>query len=159
MKFLNANKKNIKSDVSKVDAILEEEELLYAISKNIINYRKENGLTQEDLAQKINVNQTMISKLESGSYNPTFLKILEISRKLQNSSDFFIKILEDIIKNIRKVTEKTYVLKTNNNNIYQYSKKGKIIEIEFKEIYNNDRKIMNGEEFYGEYQSKISVIG
>ena len=159
MKFLNANKKNIKSDVSKVDAILEEEELLYAISKNIINYRKENGLTQEDLAQKINVNQTMISKLESGSYNPTFLKILEISRKLQNSSDFFIKILEDIIKNIRKVTEKTYVLKTNNNNIYQYSKKGKIIEIEFKEIYNNDSKIMNGEEFYGEYQSKISVIG
>lgn len=159
MKFLNANKKNIKSDVSKVDAILEEEELLYVISKNIINYRKENGLTQEDLAKKINVNQTMISKLESGGYNPTFLKILEISKKLQNSSDFFIKILEDIIKNIRKVTEKTYVLKTNNNNVYQYSKKGKIIEIEFKEIYNNDRKIMNGEEFYGEYQSKVSVIG
>lgn len=159
MKFLNANKKNIRSDVSKVEAILEEEELLYVISKNIINYRKENNLTQKDLAQKINVNQTMISKLESGSYNPTFLKILEISRKLQNSSDFFIKILEDIIKNIKKVTEKTYVLKTSNNNTYQYSKKGKIIKIEFKEKYSNNQKKGNGEEFYGEYQSKVSAIG
>ena len=158
MKFLNANKKNIKSDVSKVDSILEEEELLYAISKNIIDYRKKYGLTQKDLAKKINVNQAMISKLESGNYNPTFLKILEISRKLQNSSDFFIKILEDIIKNIKKVTEKTYVLKKNNKTIYQYSKKGKIIEIEFKEIYNNSEN-RNGEEFYGNYQSKVSAIG
>ena len=159
MKFLNANKKKIKSDVSEVDAILEQEELLYTISKNIINCRKKYGLTQKDFAKKLNVNQTMISKLESGNYNPTFLKILEISRKLQNSSDFFVKILEDIIKNIRKVTEKTYVLKTSNNNTYKYSKKRNIIEIEFKERYNNDREIMNGEEFYGEYQSKVSAIG
>ena len=62
-----------------ITEILEQEELLYVISKNIITYRKENNLTQEELAKKINVNQTMISKLESGNYNPTFKQIYKIT--------------------------------------------------------------------------------
>lgn len=108
MEFLNASNKIIKSDVSEIDAILEQEEMLYAISECIINYRKNKNLTQKQLAKILKVNQTMISKLESGTYNPTFIKIQDMCRKLTNSSEMFIELLENIKKAIQKVTEKSY---------------------------------------------------
>ena len=154
MKFLNANNKKIKSDVSDVEEILEQEEILYAISENLIIYRKNNNLSQKELARKLNVNQTMISKLESGKYNPTILNIHKLSRKLENSSNIFIQILENIIKDVKKVTEKKYVV-DNKIEQYVYSKKGKVIPM-YKNIVIS---VKNGEETYGEYQSKISAIG
>lgn len=155
MKFLNANNRKIQNDVSDIEEILEREELLYAISESIINYRKKNGLTQIELAKKLDVNQTMISKLEKGTYNPTFIKIQEICRKLTNSSDMFIEVLENIKRAIKKVTEKSYVLE-NKTQEYIYSKESKVID------FNNYKmriKVKNGEEYYGQYQSKISAIG
>lgn len=154
MRFLNANNKKIKSDVSEIDAILEQEEMLYAISESIVKYRKNNNLTQKDLAKILNVNQTMISKLESGIYNPTFIKIQEMCRKLTNSSDMFIELLDNIKKSIRRVTEKSYAIDMKPKQ-YLYSNKNNVIKFE---KYNNG--IKNGEEVYdGEYQSEISAIG
>lgn len=154
MKFLNANNKKIKSDVSDIEEILEQEEILYAISENLVIYRKNNNLSQKELAQRLNVNQTMISKLESGKYNPTILKVHELSRKLENSSNIFIQILESIIKDVKRVTEKKYVA-DNKHERYVYSKKCKVIP-----MYDNIIiSVKNGEEMYGEYQSEISAIG
>jgi DNA-binding XRE family transcriptional regulator len=50
----------------------------YEIISQIIKSRIENNLTQEELAKKINTRQSNISRLESGSYNPSlkFLKKL-----------------------------------------------------------------------------------
>lgn len=99
-------------------------------------YRKENKLTQKEFANKINVNQTMVSKIESGKYNPTFKQIYKISRKLTNSTEMFKEILKEIIKDIEKA---------------EYATKVKVTT-----------KMENGykvEEYNGEYQSKYTIVG
>lgn len=156
MRFLNARDKKIQSDVSDIDGILEEEEMLYAISESIINYRKSNNLSQKELAKKLNVNQTMISKLESGTYNPTFIKIQQMCRELTNSPEMFIEILENIKRAIRRVTKKNYTIDSKPKE-YVYSEKSNVIE--FKKYKSVNITVKNGEEVYGEYQSKIPAIG
>lgn len=153
MKFLDLSKKEIKEN-PEIDTILEKEEIFYAISESIIKYRKENKITQKELAQKLQVNQTMISKLESGNYNPTFKMVYEISRKLSDSSEMFIRILENMIKAVKNVTEKSYIIASKPSQ-YIYSQTNNIVHL--KKYSNKD--IKNGEEKYGEYQSKISAIG
>ena len=101
-KLFNPDNIEIKEDVSDIYTIIELEEVLFAISEKVINYRKENNLTQKQLADKLKVNQTMISKLERGDYNPTFKQIYNMSRKLTNSSDLFVDILKNIEEKIKK---------------------------------------------------------
>lgn len=158
MKFLNANNRKIQSDTSEIDEILEQEEMLYAISESIINYRKNNGLSQKKLAEKLHVNQTMISKLESGTYNPTFIKTQQMCRQLTNSPEMFIEILENIKRAIRRVTKKTYATKSTPKK-YLYSEKSNIIDFKNYKSVNMIINVKNGEETYGEYQSKIPAIG
>lgn len=43
----------------------------FAIIKQLILLRNEQGMTQKDLADRTGTTQTAISRLESGSYNPT----------------------------------------------------------------------------------------
>ena len=59
-------------------------------------------MTQKKFAELIGTNQTMVSKIESGKYNPTFKEIYKISRKLTNSTELFIKILKEILLNLKK---------------------------------------------------------
>ncbi len=124
--LLNANQVEIKDDVSNIDAVLDYEEVLLNISKSIIKYRKENNLTQKELATKLNINQVMISKLERGNYNPSIKLLYSISIKLTQSSDFFINMLKNIITSLYKsknIEYKMYLKKyetykcRNNNNI------------------------------------------
>jgi len=51
-------------------------ELEYAIVRQVIAARSEQKLTQKDLAEKIGIKQSNISRFESGKYNPSldFLK-------------------------------------------------------------------------------------
>ena len=90
---------------NEVKEILEINEIFFSISKVIIEYRKENNITQTELAEKIGVNQTMISKIESGKYNPTFKQIYKISRRLTNSNELFKNILKGILKNLEEIKE------------------------------------------------------
>lgn len=154
MKFLDINNVKLESDTSEIDAILEQEEMLYAISESIINYRKSNKLSQKELAEKLNVNQTMISKLESGTYNPTFTKIQQMCRELTNSTDMFIQILDNIKKAVKRVTEKSYETDSKPQE-YIYSKNIKVVNLEKYKVIN----MKNGEKEYGEYQSQIPAIG
>ena len=87
---------------SELSEIIEENEILYSISKIFIEYRKEKKMTQKKFAELIGTNQTMVSKIESGKYNPTFKEIYKISRKLTNSTELFIKILKEILLNLKK---------------------------------------------------------
>ena len=125
--LMNFDDIEIKEDTSKIDEILEYEEILFEISESIKKYRKENNLTQKQLAKILEFDQVMISKLESGNYNPTFKQLHKISRKLTNSADLFIKALENIIDNISHmykldysvtVKDKKYTNKKENNIIY-----------------------------------------
>lgn len=58
------------------------DDILYNISMKIFDYRIENKMKQSELAEKLNISQGMISKLESGEYNPTVQQLWKISKKL-----------------------------------------------------------------------------
>ena len=58
------------------------DDILVDISLKLINYRIDNNLTQEKLAKKLEISQAMVSKLESGDYNPTVEQLWKISKKL-----------------------------------------------------------------------------
>ena len=55
-----------------------------ALGTNILNYRKKNNLSQEQLAEKINVTRQTISNWELGetSPNPEQLKLLSKTLKI-----------------------------------------------------------------------------
>ena len=50
---------------------LKENESEYEIIRDIIRVRKEKNLTQKELAEMVGTKQSNISRLESGSYNPS----------------------------------------------------------------------------------------
>jgi transcriptional regulator with XRE-family HTH domain len=58
------------------------DDILYDISMKIFEFRIKNNLTQKQLAEKLGITQSMVSKLESGQYNPTVEQLWKISKKL-----------------------------------------------------------------------------
>lgn len=58
------------------------DDILVGISMKFINYRIENNLTQKQLAQELGITQAMVSKYESGDYNPSVEQLFRISKKL-----------------------------------------------------------------------------
>lgn len=58
------------------------DDILSEISLTLIKYRLKNNFTQKNLADKLELSQSMISKLESGDYNPSISQLWKISKKL-----------------------------------------------------------------------------
>ncbi len=61
------------------------------ISEKLYQLRMKSGLSQEDLAQQMNVSRQSISKWESGSSIPSIDKILELSNFYGVSTDFLLQ--------------------------------------------------------------------
>ena len=160
-KIENYENKNIGKVSNGVEEILDMNELLFSISKIIIEYREENNITQTELAKEIGVNQTMISKIESGKYNPTFKQVYKISRKLTENNDMFKDILREILRNFEEMEyiKQTYIVEANigeenvNKEYYKnYINNEKIIYIN-KKYYNR------GESINERYESKYTING
>jgi DNA-binding XRE family transcriptional regulator len=82
--------KKAKKIINKDPEVLEELknlELEYQIKSQIITLRKEKKLTQKELAELIGDKQSNISRLESGSYNPTLAKLKKIADCLNQRLD------------------------------------------------------------------------
>ena len=58
----------------------------YEAIEQIIRARKEQNMTQEELAKRVGTQKSNISRLESGSYNP--------------SLDFLVKVAESLGKHV-----------------------------------------------------------
>ena len=56
--------------------------ILEKLGENIKKARIEKGFTQEFLAEKVNIHQTYVGKLEKGKSNPSVLLTYKISRVL-----------------------------------------------------------------------------
>ena len=54
----------------------------FALIEMIIKERIKKGLTQEELAEKIGTKQSAISRLESGTYNPSFSFLRKVAKAL-----------------------------------------------------------------------------
>ncbi|MDI3477491.1 MAG: hypothetical protein PWQ59_1016 [Thermoanaerobacterium sp.] len=91
--------------------------MLVDIACKIINYRLDNDMTQKDLANKLEITQAMVSKLESGEYNPSIEFLFKISKKLnwkfeltfeENYSDVLIQYnMEKEQEILNEANEKT----------------------------------------------------
>ena len=63
-----------------------------AIGARIREARKELGLTQEELAEKLGVQRTMVVKLEQGKFTDISLSLLlGLSRTSNKAIDWFLK--------------------------------------------------------------------
>ena len=135
----NVNKSENLKVSREVKEILDLNEIFYSISKMILQYREDYNLTQKELAKKLEVNQTMISKIESGKYNPTFKQIYKISSKLTHSADMFKETLRNILRSLDKVDYIINVKMTKNINEYN-----------LKKYYKSDDKnnVLYVQEFY-----------
>lgn len=58
-------------------------ELEFALAKLIIEKRLEKGLSQKELAEKMGTKQSAISRLESGTYNPSIQFLEKLAKALQ----------------------------------------------------------------------------
>lgn len=69
-----------KSDAfQKSDTIFQEE---YAIAKAIHDARKESGLTQQELAERMGTNQNVISRIENATMGVSFKKLSEYAHAM-----------------------------------------------------------------------------
>ena len=124
-----------------VDEMIAYNEMLLTISKQIIEYRRKNNLTQRQFAELVGCTQVMVSKLEKGNYNPTLKFINELSWKISNSIDFFTSTMNKIINNLDIVY-------------------GKIIDSEFNAkdtiMYSCYTKICKGDDYNEKNSNKSS---
>ena len=121
----------------KLSEILDYTDILAEIAKALKNYRKSNSLTQKQLANYLKVNQSMISKLESGEYNATFKMLLNISYALEKNSNLFIEVIENILKVLTVKYQYNYI---NINNKYYYKIKNDKKDYYFYYFNNKDNK-------------------
>lgn len=80
--------------------LFELDDILYDISMKIFDYRIGKGWTQKQLAEKLDIKQAMVSKLESGEYNPTVEQLWKISKKLGWSFGLILKEKEEVETNV-----------------------------------------------------------
>lgn len=67
------------------------------LADKILSLRKNQGWSQEELAEKLNVSRQSISKWESAASIPDIDKILELSKLFGVSTDYLLK---DSIKHV-----------------------------------------------------------
>lgn len=67
------------------------EKLLKIFGKNVKIERIKKDLTQEMLAEKMNVSQNYIANIERGKANMSLVKIMELSEKLDITIEKLIK--------------------------------------------------------------------
>lgn len=75
--------------------------------KNLMELRKKNGLSQEDLANKLNVTRQTVSKWELEQTSPSL-------KDLKNISDFFNISLDELTSNDINISTKESINQTNN---------------------------------------------
>lgn len=78
-----------------------------ALGQNILKLRKKNGLSQEQLGEKVNVTRQTISNWELGETTPNPEQLKLLSKSLNVSVDELIdNNLENVILSKVKITEK-----------------------------------------------------
>lgn len=75
----------VKADLLKDEKFKSEYERLrprYEAIEQIVRARKEQNMTQEELARRIGTQKSNISRLESGNYNPSLDMLIKIAEAL-----------------------------------------------------------------------------
>ncbi len=81
------------------------------IGQKIKSRRKELGITQETIANKLEVNPSHISNIECGRANPSLTAIIKIANILQCSVDYFISHEYTFCAN-EQTTKQDYIIES-----------------------------------------------
>lgn len=90
----------------------------------LIELRKKNGMSQEELADKIGVSQKSISKYEKQDVRPSWEALLNIADLFDVSTDYLLgRISNDAISNITPPTSSIQTLSENESMLLDNFKK------------------------------------
>ncbi len=84
----------VKADLLKNEEFRAEYEKLrprYEAVGQIIRARKEQNMTQEELARRIGTQRSNISRLESGNYNPSLDMLIKIAKALEKNLNILLQ--------------------------------------------------------------------
>ncbi len=70
------------------------------IGDKIAELRKQNGMSQEELADRMGISRQSVSKWESGQSQPEIEKLLQLSELFHVSTDYLLK--EDTMPTVAK---------------------------------------------------------
>lgn len=90
------------------------------LSEKIVKLRKNSGLTQEQLAEQLNVSRQSVSKWESGQAAPDIDKIVALGEIFHVTTDYLLKPSE-----LDELTLKTEMLEKRQQEILENEKKRK----------------------------------
>lgn len=65
----------------------EQEKIKYAVMQEFVRIRKEQGVTQEELARRTGIARPNIARMENGSYNPTIEMMVRLAAGLDMRLD------------------------------------------------------------------------
>ena len=126
--------------------------LSFGVTETLVKYRKENGISQKELAKLLGVSQARISKIEAGN-NLSLKMLCDINEKLETKEySFILTALDNMKKRAEALYNKSYYIeipnlkldiKWENKNI-EYNT---IINKELPDISNNDCTIYYGTQF------------
>lgn len=94
----------------------EYEDILYDISTMIFKNRLSRNMNQKEFAKLLDISQSMVSKLESGEYNPSIGQLLKVTRKLNVKMDIKFKVNNPRNKMIDDWSEKKVKSRDTNKN-------------------------------------------
>ena len=83
------------------------------ISEKIVHLRKLNGLSQEDLAEKLEVSRQAISRWEMGTAKPDANNILQISKLFGVTTDYLLHDEYESDDDLPKIKENNQILHMN----------------------------------------------
>ena len=79
------------------------EDFIMKLSDKIVRLRKSNGMSQEELADKLGVSRQAISRWEMGTAMPDATNILQLSRLFQVTTDYLLNTKATMIcRKLRK---------------------------------------------------------
>ena len=78
------------------------------IGERLYKLRKDKNISQEELANELNVSRQTISKWETGESSPDFDKIIPLCEYFNITSDELLSGKENIIEANKKETETTF---------------------------------------------------
>ena len=118
----------INNVIGDIQMIYEDKEL---IAKKLKAARERAGLTQEELAEKINVSSQHVSRMETGMYMPSFLTFLRMAEELNLTlSDFGVKTEKKENKTLNEFIKLLYILEDNELEYYYNITKAQIQNME-----------------------------
>ncbi|SDC31822.1 MULTISPECIES: helix-turn-helix transcriptional regulator [unclassified Candidatus Frackibacter] len=125
---------NLKENVFKDEEekeYYESMQLLRELQKLIIGTRIKAGLSQAELANKLNTTQSCISRLESGDeFNPEFktlVKLVHVLNENIENDDEFYEAFKEIIKN--SIQEAAVIFNKNTGKYKDKNKERKRVEV------------------------------